>query len=528
MEQRTLTYAMPYRLILPLLALLSLLPTLFFPISPDHAIFYFGGKVLLDGGVLYRDFVDIKPPIIYELFAFIQAVFGGSEVSLRLFGFVWQALTLASMHHVFTRWLRDERVVHVSILVYALSYTVSNYTSTLQCETLAALPLLWMLYLYGRRRKRYSSWLVAGMLYAVIVHLKYTLGIVVLPLLLTDWLVRKPALRVAAVRYILFLAGFLTLSFAVYAPLFTGGGLASYLDVLNFVQHYAALQSLDATWFGVAAESLLRYFGDKYSLLFTVAAGIGIGRLYRRRWTLPVHEQEFSMLFALQAALLLLSVIIERKFIPYHFSRLYIVLSPFVALGLHSLWEYGAAWWRSGGWRRVLLIVAVLPGLLATPLPRFMRTVWSGVLFFADRTRYDQLYTNPNPHESVAIRADQRQVAGYVRARRQPEENILVVAVHAAPVYYFLQPERAPMLSSTPFYIADWCAPQWKQHFEQELRTADWLIVQTNDLHPDITGVDATSMEFLSTHPVYGAVLSKRYREVRHFLRFVVYRAEQE
>lgn len=518
----------PYRWILPLLAVLFLLPTLFFPISPDHAIFSFGGQVILDGGVLYRDFIDIKPPLIYDIFAFIRLVFGNSEVSLRLFDVLWQMLTLFSIHFVLTRWLRNERTAHISMLVYALSYTSSNYTSTLQCETLAALPLLWLLYLYGCRERHSLAWVIAGVAYAGIVHLKYTLGIILLPLLLTDIFIRKPALRLALFRYTLFLVGFLALSIAIYLPLLLNGGWAHYLDVLGFVQRYAALQPVTGEWFGLALTSLLGYFGNKYSLLFTIAAVIGLVTLYKRGKAAPIHEREFLVLFAFEAAFLLVSIIVERKFIPYHFSRLYIVLSPFVAIGLLALWYYGTTWWkRSTGFKRLVLIAFLLPSLLATPLPRLARSVWSSVLYIINRDKYDQLYTNSDPNESVAIRADQRQVAQYVRTHKQPRDRVLVVAVHAAPVYYFVDASTAPALPSTQFYIADWCAPAWKQHFANELRTAHWLIVQTNDLHPSITGVNLTSEQFLQTSE-YQIVLASRYREVQRFGKFAVYESTQK
>jgi hypothetical protein len=517
----------PYRWVVPLLAVLFLLPTLFFPISPDHAIFSFGGKVILDGGVLYRDFVDIKPPLIYDIFAFIRFIFGSSEVSLRVFDLLWQLLALFSIHFVLTRWLHDERVASMSMIVYALSYTSSNYTSTLQCETLAALPLVWLLYLYGCREKYSRSWLIAGVLYAGIVHLKYTLGIVVVPLLLTDIFIRKPALRTALLRYSIFLAGFLVASTAIYLPLVLNGGWTEYLGVLDFVQRYAALQPVTGEWFGFAATSLLNYFGNKYSLLFSIAAGIGMVGVYRRKASLLTHEREFFGLFTLEVALLLLSVIVERKFIPYHFSRLYIVLSPFVAIGLLTLWKYGTEWWkRSTGFKHLLIIAITLPCLLATPLPRFIRPIWGSVLYLTNKEKYDRLYTHDAPSESVTIRADQVQAAQYVLAHKQPGDRVLVVAVHAAPVYYFVDAATAPALPSTQFYIADWCAPAWKQHFANDLRTANWLIIQTNDQHPAITGVNLTSEQFLREHSEYQSVLTSRYREVKRFGKFVVYGVE--
>ncbi len=46
-----------------------LLPTLWFPLNRDQATFALGGQTVANGGALYRDFWDLKPPAIYWVYA---------------------------------------------------------------------------------------------------------------------------------------------------------------------------------------------------------------------------------------------------------------------------------------------------------------------------------------------------------------------------------------------------------------------------------------------------------------------------
>ena len=79
-----------------------LLPTLAFPISSDLSVFMHGGMVIADGGSLFKDFFDIKPPLIYYIFAGINLIFGDNVLAFRGFDFVYQLHKLTyPFHHGF-------------------------------------------------------------------------------------------------------------------------------------------------------------------------------------------------------------------------------------------------------------------------------------------------------------------------------------------------------------------------------------------------------------------------------------------
>ena len=80
-----------------LLGTALLLPILTFPVHTDQATFLRGGMALLEGGTLYVDFIDVKPPLVYMLYAIPAAVAGASEIGIRVFDLIWQSGALAML-----------------------------------------------------------------------------------------------------------------------------------------------------------------------------------------------------------------------------------------------------------------------------------------------------------------------------------------------------------------------------------------------------------------------------------------------
>lgn len=508
------------------LVLLCLFPILSFPISHDHAIFYFGGKAILEGKLLYRDFVDVKPPLIYYVFAAIQTVFGSSELAMRLFDFLWQLLTVVSLRFIFLRWTQSERLTYGSLVVYALSYTISNYSSTLQCETLAVLPMLWLFYLYHQYYNKIAAWLAIGVLYACLVYLKYTFGIVLLPLFLFDFFRCKPGIGKLALRYAVFLVGFSIISALLFFPLlYAHHGMEYYVTVLTFTRDYAAQHS--QLVIGASLQSLFLYYADKFSLVFSLGAATAVFLLYKQRQSMPHTQRDIFYFLLTQYAFLLFSIIVEQKFIPYHFSRLYGISAPFVAFGIYTLWyRLRAAWQLPHLLRRLAIGISVAFLLLATPLPRFARIAYGAFLYVTSPEGYTAMYTKSNAEESVIILADQLEAVELMHEYMHPHENVAIVSVAAPCVYYYLQPRTAPALPGAQFYLPEECPQAWRQLFVQQLRTSDWLVVQTNDIHPLLMmGIVQPSSYLLAHDALYAPIFKARYREVQRLPKFVIYRA---
>ena len=69
------------------------LPSLFYPLSPDHGIIGTVGSSILAGGVPYKDAWDFKPPAVFFLFALSAALLGKHMIVIRVVDLIWQTVT---------------------------------------------------------------------------------------------------------------------------------------------------------------------------------------------------------------------------------------------------------------------------------------------------------------------------------------------------------------------------------------------------------------------------------------------------
>src|SRR5688500_15649015 len=74
-------------------AALLLVPNLGFPLGPDGSIFFVSAQKIVAGAAHYRDIVDVKPPLIYHIYATAILLFGNAEWSIRLLDLFLQIAT---------------------------------------------------------------------------------------------------------------------------------------------------------------------------------------------------------------------------------------------------------------------------------------------------------------------------------------------------------------------------------------------------------------------------------------------------
>ncbi len=127
-------------------SILLLIPSLFFPMFCDIAIFIEAGKTINSGGKIYVDYIDLKQPGFCYFFAFITKIFGYSEIGIRIFSFIWQSITLLLLNYFINRQFKDKKLSSISLLVYSLSYVELGYGSSISPETF--LGVVYLMYIY--------------------------------------------------------------------------------------------------------------------------------------------------------------------------------------------------------------------------------------------------------------------------------------------------------------------------------------------------------------------------------------------
>lgn len=142
------------------------------PFSVDQALFVYGGRSLTEGGVLYRDFWDIKQPGIFFFYAAAGRLIGFAEPGIHLFELAWQlglALTLAWL-------LRAAGGARAAVALAPLAavgvyYGAAGSEQLTQVEALVGLPLalcLLAVLKLGERRESAGWSLLLGASAAVV------------------------------------------------------------------------------------------------------------------------------------------------------------------------------------------------------------------------------------------------------------------------------------------------------------------------------------------------------------------------
>ena len=111
-------------------------------INGDEAAHIVGSWELLRGNLLYTDFADNKPPLLYAYFALVQLLFGMGMLAVYLFTItVTVPLTALAVSHFF-RYSRTGVVAGAVYLVYGSAFFAGDMLAV-NCELLTMLPAAW-------------------------------------------------------------------------------------------------------------------------------------------------------------------------------------------------------------------------------------------------------------------------------------------------------------------------------------------------------------------------------------------------
>lgn len=155
-------------------------------LSDDEAIYAVVAREMLSGQALYRDVVDHKPPLIYVVYGFTQAVGGprGGMLLLHLLtiGVVFAtALILSRIVRRFGGLPPDSRAPFWAALLYAVFTTTLLPFDALaaNCELFMMLPLAAsvLFFLAGAGALRLRPLFAAGLLVGIAMLFKYQAGV---------------------------------------------------------------------------------------------------------------------------------------------------------------------------------------------------------------------------------------------------------------------------------------------------------------------------------------------------------------
>ncbi|MBM2816409.1 MAG: 2 protein [Ignavibacteria bacterium] len=250
-----------------LLIILILIPTLFFPISLDLCVYITGGKTIAEGGKIYYDFVDIKPPMFFYFFSFIYRIFGDGELQLRIFDFIYQFIVLTVLYKLVIKIFENKNLAKISIFIYSFTYSCLTYYATMQTESfnnLFILLLIWNIIL----NKKYQ-YIISGLLIGTATSFKLTF-ILLLPAVLIYYILLNKKLKVRLIKNFIFI--FLGLLIPVLFSLILISDKLSfnyYLLTLKFTQFYATVVPMNFTLLKIFVKDTFNFFSEHFSISFT-------------------------------------------------------------------------------------------------------------------------------------------------------------------------------------------------------------------------------------------------------------------
>jgi len=134
---------------------------LFDPFSGDQALFLVGAKTLHAGGVLYRDYWDIKQPGIFAFFLAAGTLFGFTQIGAHALDVLWETAFAVALVFGLRGALRDPRWAAFAPLgVVGATYAGSSPWHLLQVEELVGFPIfacMWTAGLALTERRRSAS-----------------------------------------------------------------------------------------------------------------------------------------------------------------------------------------------------------------------------------------------------------------------------------------------------------------------------------------------------------------------------------
>lgn len=190
----------------------------FYPYDSDHWIFYYVGKAIASGKLLYVDAWDHKPPLIFEFNAFMHLVLGGSLILHRIFLTVLTLLDIFLFYkltNIFTKefFARNaEKVAKIALLLYVFWRSLAQFASSgNNTENLGLIFLLLMFLTFFRfyKDKKLTNLFFSGICLSVLFYLKPNFSLLSIPILIEIFLMSYKSIKKFIVNYFVFGVPFL-------------------------------------------------------------------------------------------------------------------------------------------------------------------------------------------------------------------------------------------------------------------------------------------------------------------------------
>ena len=398
-----------------LLTIVSRLPSLMHP-KPidDEAVYSVVANEVVDGGLIYRDAVERKPPLLFWIYAAVFKVAGKYNwYALHTFALCWTLATMAGLYSI-ARALFDRESGLIAAFLYGVFQPWATWKNlAFNGEVLMNLPLVWAWAIAFRRSS--SAWrpelLVTGALLCAGFLLKQPAAIAAVPLalylLLPSYRRSRSLTRKASFTHVTMLAG----------------GFVGTLGLVTLLLWQEGIVT-DAFYWSITNHSIPHVFwnrGARQTLMFIAAClPLLVGSTLAWRDRSGVWAQKRAERTAL-FGLLLASAIgaaAGARFYPHY----YIQLIP--PLALLAAPQFAQLWSGHGEKRYRLLRPAVMQAWLAITIVVFFVAHLRGMVG-AQRSSSSGQYLGEQSMAGDRVFVWGQAAEIYLEARRRPASRYI-------------------------------------------------------------------------------------------------------
>lgn len=494
------------------------IPLLFLPLGFDYSIFVLGGKVIAEGGKLYVDFIDIKPPFVYYLFALLFSLFGFKLIYYKIFNLLIIFISALVFQKLVFATTKKQTLSFLSPLPMLLYLISLNYNFIFQLETFFILVYLLICQSLLKNNISIDKSILIGVLLGISFSLKYTFGLLILPV--AYFYYRKHVTKKA--NYLaLFLSFIFTSVLQFVLVLVQNGSLTNFIFVVQFLKYYQAVLGFDYFSFKEIFNNLTLTFGTLLSIFFISVSFYAVIKCFENYETLEIPERELHYFFAISSLFLIVSIVIEHQFSPYNFTRIVSIVSFYSALGFVVLYNNFRKHSRTK--RFILFSMLTLLFLFFSPFPRYIRNFIPVYFYFTNNERYFDFFENPETFHTIY--KQQNSIANYLRPRINNSDTITIVG-QSPFLYLLLGKGRFSAFPVSIFFLSDFKPPiEWENRLINELNSSKFIILQNYDYSYLFTRKFTTPTSYLRfmENQKYKTILENKFIKVFKTYSLIVY-----
>jgi 4-amino-4-deoxy-L-arabinose transferase-like glycosyltransferase len=499
------------------------LPFVISPLSTDEAYYALGGRVVLEGGELYTDFWDIKPPLVYLLYVIPLVLLGDNTEALRVFQLTFSVMAVAAVYLLTLRFF-SRRAAIIAAGIYGFAYfALADFVALGEAESFMVVPLALAFAVYRPHDGERGAWVAAfaaGVLLGSAIALKFSAALLVLGLPAAELLFRQEgrwSIAGAVKRLTLAAVGFAIVQVFWVAYLVLDGTWSAFIDIqVNYTIPYNRFRwAFNEPYLRAMLRSTAEWLSSAAYITIPawLALVLGLGR----------RSRPAIWLLSLLTGLAVVGVWWQGKLFHYHWLPLLPLMAPLAGYACDTLLDLVQPLGRRIQYQAAALLLAAFAVLgFGELLHRY-----DGADIFYDRVAGNitaaQAEDRFGTHNALV-----REMVDQIRVKSRPGDTYLVWGLWTLPYLDLNRPFPTRFIANHGLR-ALWAPEKWRAEFIDDMyRTRPrFIAVAAGDNMPWLTGADEASDQYICfIFPEFRQFIEDVYRAVLNNGLFVLYDRE--